>query len=38
MATEIGGVKQAVGKPVEVVDDAGSVYVGLRDGNNHIKL
>ncbi|TAP45180.1 hypothetical protein [Arthrobacter sp. S39] len=38
MATEIGGVKQAVGKPVEVVDEAGSVYVGLRDGSKDIEL
>lgn len=38
MASEIGGVKQAVGKPVEVVDDAGSVYVNLRDGSKDIEL
>ena len=38
MATEIGAVKQAVGKPVEVVDDAGSVYVDLRDGSKDIEL
>ncbi len=38
MATEIGAVKQAVGKPVEVVDDAESVYVDLRDGSQDIEL
>ena len=38
MATEIGAIKQAVGKPVEVVDDAGSVYADLRDGSKDIEL
>ena len=38
MATEISAVKQAVGKPVEVVDDAGSVYVKLRDGSQDIEM
>lgn len=38
MATEIGGVKQAVGKPVEVMDDVRSVYVNLRDGSKEIEL
>lgn len=38
MASEINGVKEAVGRPVDVVDDAGSVYVDLRDGSQEIEL
>jgi hypothetical protein len=38
MASEINGVKAAVGRPVDVVDDAGSVYVDLRDGGKDIEL
>lgn len=38
MAAEIDGVKEAVGKPVEVVDDAGSLYVNLRNGGKEIEL
>lgn len=38
MASEIAGVEKAVGRPVDVVDDAGSVYVALRDGSEDIEL
>lgn len=38
MASEINGVKEAVGRPVDVIDDAGSVYVDLRDGSQDIEL
>jgi hypothetical protein len=38
MASEIEGVRKSVGTPVEVVDDAASTYVKLRDGSKDIEL
>ncbi|MET3175774.1 UNVERIFIED_ORG: hypothetical protein ABIB52_003643 [Arthrobacter sp. UYCu721] len=38
MASEIDAVEKSVGKPVEVIDDAASTYVKLRDGNKDIEL
>ena len=38
LASEIDAVKQSVGKPVEVVDQTGSVYVALRDGSGDIEM
>jgi hypothetical protein len=37
MASEIDAVKQSVGKPVDVVTDAASTYVKLREGMNEIE-
>jgi hypothetical protein len=38
MASEIDAVKKSVGKPVDVVDDAASTYVNLRNGDQDIEL
>ncbi|MDR6413328.1 hypothetical protein [Pseudarthrobacter sulfonivorans] len=38
MASEIEAVKGSVGKPVQVIDDAGSRYVNLRDGSQEIEM
>lgn len=38
MASEIEAVEKSVGKPVEVITDAASTYVNLRDGSQDIEL
>ncbi len=38
MDSEIAAVEKSVGKPVEVVTDAASTYVNLRDGSQDIEL
>lgn len=38
MATEIEAVRKSLGKPVEVIDDAESLYVTLRDGEEKIEM
>jgi hypothetical protein len=38
MESEIEGVRSSVGTPVEVVNDASSTYVKLRDGSKDIEL
>jgi hypothetical protein len=38
MASEIEGVRKSVGTTVEVIDDAASTYVKLRDGSKDIEL
>ncbi|MEJ1178658.1 MULTISPECIES: hypothetical protein [unclassified Pseudarthrobacter] len=38
LAAEIDTVKKSVGKPVEVMDQTGSVYVALRDGTGDIEM
>jgi hypothetical protein len=38
MASEIEAVKKSAGKPVEVVNDAASTYVSLREGGQDIEL
>lgn len=38
MASEIAAVEKSVSKPAEVIDDAASTYVNLRDGDKDIEL